>query len=64
MEMHGFLGTDGWIYVSYVGFEVFTAGDMKRSIFWNITPYSPFKVNRRFGGTCRPHLLSWLIFGI
>jgi hypothetical protein len=27
---------------------------MKASIFWHIPPYSPLKVNRRFGGTCRP----------
>jgi hypothetical protein len=24
---------------------------MKNPIFWDITPYSPLKVNRRFGGT-------------
>jgi hypothetical protein len=29
---------------------------MKSSIFWYITPCSPLKVNRRFGGTCRLHL--------
>jgi hypothetical protein len=29
---------------------------MKNYVFWNITPYSPLKVNRRFGGTCRLHL--------
>jgi hypothetical protein len=23
----------------------------KSSLFWNITPYSPLKANRRFGGT-------------
>jgi hypothetical protein len=26
------------------------------SVFWDITPCSPFKVNRSFGGTCRFHL--------
>jgi hypothetical protein len=26
---------------------------MKSCIFWDITPCSPLKVNRRFGGTCR-----------
>jgi hypothetical protein len=31
---------------------------MKSSIFWDITPCSPLKVNRRFGGTCRLHLQS------
>jgi hypothetical protein len=29
---------------------------MKSSIFWDITPCGPFKVNRSFGGTCRLHL--------
>jgi hypothetical protein len=24
------------------------------SIFWDITPLSPLKINRRFGGTCPP----------
>jgi hypothetical protein len=28
----------------------------KYSIFWDITPCSLLKVNRRFGGTCRLHL--------
>jgi hypothetical protein len=27
-------------------------------IFWDITTFSPLKVNRRFGGTCRLHLQS------
>jgi hypothetical protein len=36
-----------------VGFEILTAVIMKNSVFWNITPCSPLKVNRRFGGTCR-----------
>jgi hypothetical protein len=35
-----------------VGFEVLTAVVLKGSIFWDITPYRPLKVNRRFGGTC------------
>jgi hypothetical protein len=26
---------------------------MKSSIFWDITPCSPLKFNRRFGGICR-----------
>jgi hypothetical protein len=30
---------------------------IKGYIFWDITPCSPFKVSRRFGGTCP---LSWL----
>jgi hypothetical protein len=30
----------------------------RNSIFWDTTPCSPLKVNRRFGGTCRLHLQS------
>jgi hypothetical protein len=30
--------------------------NLKRSNFWNITPRTPLKVNRSFGGTCRLHL--------
>jgi hypothetical protein len=29
---------------------------MNSSVFWDITPSSPFKVNRRFGEICHPHL--------
>jgi hypothetical protein len=29
---------------------------MKNSLFWDITPCSPFRVNRRFGGEGRQHL--------
>jgi hypothetical protein len=32
----------------YIGFEVLTAVVMKRHIFWDITPCTPFKVNRGF----------------
>jgi hypothetical protein len=31
---------------------------VKSTIFWDITPCSPLKVNRRFGGTYRLHLES------
>jgi hypothetical protein len=34
-----------------VGFEVLTAVVMKSTIFWDIMPRIPLKVNRRFGGT-------------
>jgi hypothetical protein len=34
-------------------FEVLTAVIMKSTIFWDITPCSPLKVNRCLGGTCR-----------
>jgi hypothetical protein len=37
-------------------FEVLTAVIMKSTIFWDIMPYSPLSVNRRFGGTYRLHL--------
>jgi hypothetical protein len=40
----------------FVGFEILTAVVMKGSISWNITPYSPLKVDQRFGGTCRLYL--------
>jgi hypothetical protein len=33
-----------------------TAMVTDNSIFWNITSYSPLKVNWRFGGTCHFHL--------
>jgi hypothetical protein len=39
-----------------VGFEVLTAVVMKKSIFWNTRPRSPWKANRHFGGTCYLHL--------
>jgi hypothetical protein len=39
-----------------VGFEVLTAVVVKSCIFWDVTPCSPLKLNRRFGGTCRLHL--------
>jgi hypothetical protein len=35
---------------------VLTAVVTKATIFWDITPCSPLKVNRRFGGTYRLHL--------
>jgi hypothetical protein len=34
-----------------VGFEVLTAVVMKSTVFWDITPCSPLKVNRRFEET-------------
>jgi hypothetical protein len=38
-----------------VRFEVFTAMIMKNTVFWNVAPCR-YYVNRRFGGTYRPHL--------
>jgi hypothetical protein len=36
-----------------VGFQVFTAVVMKSNTCWDVTPCSPSKVSRRFGGTYR-----------
>jgi hypothetical protein len=35
------------------GFEVLTAVIMQSSVFWDITPCNPLKVNRCFGGISR-----------
>jgi hypothetical protein len=43
---------------SFIGFEVLTAVVMKSIIFWDITSCNPLKVNRRFGGTYRLHMLG------
>jgi hypothetical protein len=40
-------------YFTNIGFEVLTAVVKKNSTFCHITPCSPLKVSRRFGGTCR-----------
>jgi hypothetical protein len=40
----------------YVRFEVLTATVMKSTVVWDITPYSPLKISRDFGGTHRFHL--------
>jgi hypothetical protein len=45
-----------WKKESFAGFEVLKTVVMESSIFWNITPCSPLKVNRKLGGTCRLHL--------
>jgi hypothetical protein len=34
-----------------VGSEVLTAVAIKRSVYWDITPCSPVRASRRFGGT-------------
>jgi hypothetical protein len=44
-----------------VGYEVLTAMVLKSSIFWDITPCSPWKFKLRFGGTCRLHHHGWRI---
>jgi hypothetical protein len=38
-----------------VGFEVLTAVVMKSTIFWDITPCDPLKVDGRFTGKYRLH---------
>jgi hypothetical protein len=38
-----------------------TQSNSKNTIFWAVTPCSPLKVNRRFGGTYRLHLQGWRI---
>jgi hypothetical protein len=44
-----------------VGFEVVLAVVMKSYILWDITPYSPLKVNGSLGETCRFHLQGQII---
>jgi hypothetical protein len=43
------------MYSYYVGSEILTAAFMMSIIFWDITAYSTFKFNGRFGGTYRLH---------
>jgi hypothetical protein len=50
-----------WVWVfnfsrCYVRSEVLTAVFTRSSVFWDITPCSPLKVNQCFGRTCRLHL--------
>jgi hypothetical protein len=40
----------------YLGFQDLAAVVMQSTIFWDITSYSPFNVNRRYAGTYRLHL--------
>jgi hypothetical protein len=42
--------------MSKVGFEVLIAVVMNSTIFWDITPCSPSRARRRYGGTYRLHL--------
>jgi hypothetical protein len=55
-----------FVHPLHTGFEVLTAGVMKSTICWDITPCSLFKVNRRFGGiylaTCFMPV-SWSAWG-
>jgi hypothetical protein len=43
------------------GFEVLSAVVMKCSIFWDITPWSPLKVNRLFRGRFRVPASRWFL---
>jgi hypothetical protein len=43
-------------YVFPLLFVVLISPDLKNTSFWDITPCSPLKVSRRFGGTYRLHL--------
>jgi hypothetical protein len=38
------------------GIKISTTKYFKSAVFWDITPWSPLKVNRRFGGTYCLHL--------
>jgi hypothetical protein len=49
-------GSGTVVYRVQIGSEVLTAMIVKSSIFWDITPCSPLKDNRRFRGTYRLHL--------
>jgi hypothetical protein len=35
--------------------------DLESCNYWDITPHNPFKLNRRFGGTCRLNLQGQII---
>jgi hypothetical protein len=47
-------------YLEHICFVVLTAVVIKISIFWGITPYSPLKIDRRFGQTRLLHLQGLL----
>jgi hypothetical protein len=42
-------------------FEILTEVFMKSSIFWDIIPCSPFKINQHFGGKIRLYLQDLII---
>jgi hypothetical protein len=41
-----------------IGAEVLTVAVMSSTIFWDIMPYSPLKVNRRFRGASQNRNIS------
>jgi hypothetical protein len=44
------------LMLGVVEFEVLTAVAMKNSVFWDVGPHSPVKVNQLFGRIYRLHL--------
>jgi hypothetical protein len=44
-KLHLIQALDGKVTMDCAGFEVLTAVDMKSTIFWDITPCCPLKVN-------------------
>jgi hypothetical protein len=42
-------------FTAFVEIEVLIAVAKKRSVFWDITPCTPLKINRRFGEIFRLH---------
>jgi hypothetical protein len=58
---HTKLQAKSHICIFYVGFEVLAEVVIKSTIFWDITPCSPLKVNRRFGEIYHLHLQGRII---
>jgi hypothetical protein len=54
-QNHSFFFCIFRVYSYYCGHTT-VRNNLKSFTFWDITPCSPSKVNRRFGGTCRLHL--------
>jgi hypothetical protein len=53
--MHGFAGMKWRYYRSQQELSVKNILGNKSSIFWDITPCNPLKVNQRFGRKCLLH---------
>jgi hypothetical protein len=60
-KVHRYVGRKAWTAqtnrkqqttTKLIEFDVLTAVVMRTPTFWVITPCSPLKLNRRFGGTC------------
>jgi hypothetical protein len=52
----------GWTDIHCVGLEVLSAVVMNSPIFWDITPCSRLRVNRRFGKTYCLHVVARLVW--